>query len=190
MAPGPVKLEDLYHYMPIGARIARGTVGGQSVKNQIENTADGSLNPEPRNWTGGWLFGFSGVSFDFDPALASPNRSSNIKVGGAAFDAAKKYSYASYWFDTDPALINRVPATNIEVAVRDAGSGKAKFVPMANVAGQEQMDGTEVVAQYLNDNLGGTLRSGDLVTPRVNLLKPLPAPACGNPETQPLRGAK
>lgn len=190
VAPGPVKLEDLYHYMPIGPRIARGTIGGQAVKNQIENPADGSLNPDPRNWTGGWLFGFSNVSFDFDPYQASPNRGSNIMVGGVPLDTTKKYTYASYWYNTDPTLINRVAATNIEVAVRDPGTGKALFVPVAAVGGYEQMDGTEVVAQYLQDNLGGTLQTIDLPIHRVNLLKDLPPPVFGNPEVQPLRGAQ
>jgi 2',3'-cyclic-nucleotide 2'-phosphodiesterase (5'-nucleotidase family) len=190
VAPGPVKLEDLYHYMPIGPRIARGTIGGQAVKNQVENPADGSLNPDPRNWTGGWLFGFSNVTFDFDPYQASPNRGSNIMVGGVPLDTTKKYTYASYWYNTDPTLINRVAATNIEVAVRDPGTGKALFVPVAAVGGYEQMDGTEVVAQYLQDNLGGTLQTIDLPIHRVNLLKNLPAPVFGNPEVQSLRGAQ
>jgi 2',3'-cyclic-nucleotide 2'-phosphodiesterase (5'-nucleotidase family) len=190
VAPGPVKLEDLYHYMPIGPRIARGTIGGQAVKNQVENPADGSMNPDPRNWTGGWLFGFSGMTFDFDPYQASPNRGSNIMVGGLPLDTTRKYTYASYWYDTDPTLINRVSASNIQVAVRDPGTGKAKFVPVADIGGYEQMDGTEVVAQYLQDNLGGMLQTFDLPIHRVNLLGNLPSPVFGNPEVQPLRGAQ
>ena len=190
VAPGPVKLEDLYHYMPIGPRIARGTIAGQAVKNQIENPADGSLNPDPRRWTGGWLFGFSGVSFDFDPYQGAGNRASNILVGGAPLvtTPGTTYSYASYWYDTDPALINRVPATNIEVAVRDPATDKALFVPVADVGAYAQMDGTEVVAEYLQDHLGGNLAT--LQTHRVNLLAPLPPPVFGNPEVQPLRGAQ
>lgn len=190
VAPGPVKLEDLYHYMPIGPRIARGTIGGQLVKNQIENPADGSLNPDPRNWRGGWVFGFSGVSFDFDPYQSISNRASNIMVGGEGLDTSGEYSYASYWYDTDPDLINRLPATDIEVAVQDPATGKAMFVPMAEIGNYEQMDGTEVVAQYLQDNLGGTLRTADLETHRINLLQNLPLPVFGNQEIQPLRGAQ
>ncbi len=187
VAPGPVKLEDIYHYMPIGAQIARGDIKGQSLKNQIENPANGSLNPDPRRWGGGWLFGFSGVSFDFDPYQDRGFRASNEKVGGVALDLTATYTYASYWFDTDPALINRVPAMNIEIAVR-GGNGKALFVPIADRFDYPAMDGTEVVAQYLGDNLGGTL--GSLLTHRVNLLKALPPPVFGNYEVQPLRGAR
>ena len=186
VAAGPVRLEDLYHYMPIGPMIARGTIKGQALKNQVENPADGSFNTDPRRWTGGWLFGFSGVTFDIDLSLPNGTRSSNIKVNGAPLVTTANYSYASYWYATDPTLINRVGATNIEVAVRGE-DGKATFVPVANLAGTTPMDGTEVVAQYLQDNLDGTLQSLD--GPRVNLLKPLPGPVFGNAEVQPLRGA-
>jgi 2',3'-cyclic-nucleotide 2'-phosphodiesterase (5'-nucleotidase family) len=188
VAPGPVKLEDLYHFIPIGPRIARGSIAGQAVKNQIENAASGSLDPDPRNWTGGWLFGFSGVTLDFDPYQPAGARASNIQVTGNPLNTASRYSYASYWYDTDPGLINRVPATDIQVAVRDPDTGKARFVPVAQVGGYEQMDGTEVVAEYLQDHLGGNLAA--LEGPRVSLLAPLPPPVYGNPEVQPLRGAR
>ena len=187
IAPGPVRLEDLYHYMPIGAQIAVGNINGQSLKNQIENPADGSLNPDPRQWRGGWVFGFSGVSFDFDPYQSKGFRASNEYVDGAPRDLAAIYSYASYWFAGDPELINRVPATDIHVAVRGA-DGKAVFVPPNQITPENGMDGTEVVAQYLADNLGGTLTT--LETHRINLLKPLPPPVFVNYEIQPLRGAQ
>lgn len=187
IAPGIVKLEDIYHYMPIGAQIARGNIKGGGLKNQIENPADGSMNPDPRNWRGGWLFGFSGVSFDLDPYQTIGNRASNVKVGGQPLDTAASYSYASYWFDTDPGLINRVPATDIEIAVRNT-DGKALFVPLADRVNYPAMDGTEIVWQYLRDNLGGTL--SNLETHRVNLLRPLPAPVFGNYEVQALRGVQ
>jgi S-sulfosulfanyl-L-cysteine sulfohydrolase len=188
VAPGAVRLEDLYHFIPIGPRIARGTITGASLKSQIEDAANGSLNPDPRRWTGGWLFNFSNVTMDLDPYQASPNRASNIRVGGQPLGAASPYTYASYWYSADPGLINRVSATSINVAVRDPDTGKAKFVPVADIGNYEQMDGTEIVAQYLQDNLGGMLYGLDIN--RINLLAPLPAPAYGNPEVQPLKGAQ
>lgn len=187
IAPGIVKLEDIYHYMPIGAQIARGDITGQGLKNQIENPADGSLNPDPRRWRGGWLFGFSGVTFDLDPYQYIGNRASDVRVGGEPLDLTAMYSYASYWFDTDPGLINRVPATDIELAVRGP-DGRALFVPVADRANYPAMDGTEIVWQYLRDNLGGNLSRLD--THRVNLLRPLPPPVFGNYEVQALRGAQ
>ena len=186
VAPGKFKLEDLYHYMPIGAQIAKGTVAGQSLKNQIEQPADGSLNPDPRNWTGGWLFGFSGMSFDLDVYKPAGTKSSNILVNGAALELPTRYSYASYWFAADPGLINRVPAQGILVAIRGT-DGKATFVTPSLITPDNAMDGTEVVSQYLSDVLGGTLTS--LGGSRVNLLQPLPAPAFINLEVQPVKGA-
>lgn len=188
VTPGAVKLEDLYHYMPIGAQIARGTIRGQGLKNQIENPADGSFNADPRRWTGGWLFGFSGISFDIDLYLPRGTRASNVQVNGVPLDTTANYSYASYWYGSDPGLINRVPASNIEVAVHNPADGKALFVPVAEHGNYEPMDGTEIVWQYLRESLGGRLTS--LEGPRVNLLRALPAPVFYNYEVQPLRGAQ
>src|SRR5258708_35623028 len=44
--PGPIKLEDLYHFIPIGPLIAKGTIKGPQLRNQIENSIDGPLNPD------------------------------------------------------------------------------------------------------------------------------------------------
>ena len=98
----------------------------------------------PRQWRGGWLFGFSGVTFDFDPYLSIGNRASNVEVGGAPLLPANTYSYASYWYSADPGLINRVPASNIEVAVR-GNDGKVLFVPLADRSQYPAIDGTEIV---------------------------------------------
>lgn len=192
--PGAIRLEDLYHFMPIGAQIARGTIKGQALKNQIEGAADGSLNPDPRLWTGGWLFNFSAVTMTINPYAAVNNRASAIKVNGADVVLANNYSYASYWYPADPCLINRVNLADaatgcpsLRVAVRGA-DGKASFVTRDLVTPANAMDGTEVVWQYLRDNLGGSLSTLDIN--RTTLTSPLPAPVYINSEVQPLRGAQ
>jgi sulfur-oxidizing protein SoxB len=91
--PGPIKLEDLYHFIPIGPQIAKGTIKGQQLRNQIENSIDGSLNPDVSKWTGGWLFNFSGLRADIDPYGKPGERAVNISV----FDRATKS------FNRDPA---------------------------------------------------------------------------------------
>ena len=101
--------------------------------------------------------------------------------------APKGHKWSAPTYCADPGLINRVPASNIEVAVRDA-SGNALFVPVAERSSYPAMDGTEVVWQYLRDNLGGKL--SNLETHRINLLRALPAPVFGNYEVQALRGAQ
>lgn len=177
VAPGPIRMEDLYHFIPIGPMIARGTIRGQQIKNQIESAAEGSFNPNVADWTGGWLFGFSGVTMDFDAYAGRGSRASSIQVqrfGTAKYeplDLKAEYSYASYYYSSDPNLINVVPSTNIGVLRDEKG----------NV-----LDGVEVVVRYLQSLPDQT---ADPKPNRIRLVKPLPKPQYGNPEVQPLRGA-
>lgn len=172
VAKGPLTMEDLYHFIPIGPQIACGIIKGKQLKNQIENAATGSLNPDVSKWTGGWLFNFSGVTLDFDPNKPNGARASNIRVGGTPLDPEKDYTYASYWYAADPELINVVPAKSIRVLKETDG---------------KPMDGTEVVVRYLNAQPYGMVRTE---IDRIRLLAPLPAPKYGFPEIQPLAGAK
>src|SRR5262249_27711650 len=174
---GAIRMEDLYHFIAIGPLIARGTIKGQQLKNQIENSADGSLSPEIREWTGGWLFGFSGVTLDLDPYGTKGARASNIRVRSretnawAPLDPGATYTYASYYYAHDADLINVVPVTNVTLLKDEAGNA---------------LDAVEVVVRYLQSLPDKT------VTPelnRVRLLKPLPTPRFGNPEIQPLPAA-
>lgn len=169
---GAIKQEDLYHFIPIGPQIAIGTVTGQAVKNQIESAANGSLDPNVANWTGGWLFNFSGLTMDLDPYQANGSRASNILINGTPLSLAGNYTYASYWYATDPAKINALTASNI-VLLKDANGNP--------------MDATEVVVKYLQSLPGQTANPS---LNRIQLLKPLPSPRFNNPEVQPLRGAQ
>lgn len=177
VAPGPIRMEDLYHFIPIGPMIAKGTIRGQQLKNQIENAAEGSFSPKVAGWTGGWLFNFSGVAMDFDAYGGRGARASNIRVlrHGSSVPAPLQvdanYTYASYFYVRDPFLINVVPATNIEVLRDERG---------------RPLDGAEVVVRYLQSLPGKT------VAPemnRIRLVKSLPKPRYGNPEMQPLQGS-
>ncbi len=170
--PGPITLEQLYHFMPTGRQIAVGSLAGASIKNQIENAASGSLDPVISNWTGGWLFNFSGVTMDLDPYQANGRRASNILVNGQALVPTQQYRYAAFWYPEDPTLINVLPATNITVLKDDDGS---------------PLDATEVVVRYL-----ATLpnHTANPQLHRTRLVRPLPAPSFGNHEIQPLRGAQ
>ena len=175
VAPGPIRMEDLYRFIPIGPMIARGTIRGQQIKNQIENAAHGSFSPRVEEWTGGWLFNFSGVTMDFDAYAARGSRASNIRVqrfGGswAPLDVKATYSYASYYYAANPDRINVVPATNISVLRDEKGN---------------LLDAVEVVVRYLESLPGRTVNPEP---DRIRLVKPLPKPQFGNPEIQPLRG--
>src|SRR5437588_2723838 len=175
--PGPITLEDLYHFIPIGPLIAKGTIKGKQLKNQIENSIDGSLNPDVSKWTGGWLFNFSGVRADIDPYAKAGERASNILVADRAtnkwkpLDPEADYSYASYYYARDPDLINTVPASAITIVKDEQG---------------RDLDAVDVVARYL---AGLPQRTTAPKTGRLKLTKPIAAGSFGSPEIQPLRGA-
>ena len=166
--PGPIKLEDLYHFIPIGPQIAKGTIKGQQLRNQIENSIDGSLNPDVSKWTGGWLFNFSGLRADIDPYGKPGERAVNISVFDRAtksfkpLDPAASYTYASYYYARDPDLINTVPATDVTVLKDKDG---------------QALDGVDVLVRYIAGlpNKTTAPRAG-----RLKLIKPLPVARFGH----------
>ena len=175
--PGPIKLEDLYHFIPIGPLIAKGTIKGEQLRNQIENSIDGSLNPDVSKWTGGWLFNFSGLRADINPYSKQGERAVNISVFDRAtkrfkpLDPAASYTYASYYYARDPDLINTVPASDVTVLKDKDGLA---------------LDGVDVVVRYLATlpNKTTAPKAG-----RLKLLKPLPVARSSSEEIQPWRGA-
>lgn len=171
VAPGPIRLEDLYHFMPIGAQIAVGTIRGQDLVDQIEASADGALNPAVDHWTGGGFYGFSGVEIELSPYSPRGQRAVAVRVGDQPLDPRAPYRYAAYWYPGDPELINRLPAQDIRVLTTPEG---------------EPLDATEVVASYLRSLPD---RTADPQLNRVRLTAPLPAPEFGFPVMQPLLGA-
>ena len=176
--PGPIKMEDLYHFLPIGPMIARGTIKGKDLKAQIEGACDGSLNPKVAGWTGGWLFNYSGVTMNVHPFAEKGARASSVMVfdrktnAWAPLDPNADYTYASYYYKRDPDLINVIPATNIEVVKDEKGN---------------PLDAVEVVVRYLQ-SLPGKTANPELN--RIKLLMPLPPTCMGSPEVQPWRGAQ
>ena len=157
--------------------LAKGMIKGRVIKNQIENSVDGSLNPDVSKWTGGWLFNFSGLRADIDPYAKAGERASNILVADRTtnkwkpLDPEADYSYASYYYARDPDLINTVPAGAITIVKDEQG---------------RDLDAVEVVARYL---AGLPQRTTAPKTGRLKLTTPIPAGSFGSPEIQPWRGA-
>lgn len=173
--PGEILLEDLFHYMPVGPQIAKITILGQQLKNQMENSADGAFNDDVFLWTGGWFFGYSGVRADLDPYAPKGSRFTNIEVmrwgtdTWEPLDLTAEYTYAGYWFEQNPQFVNGIMTTGEVDVVTD---------PMGMTT-----DATDVVSRYLVEQ--GIVEP---VTGRINLLEPLPPYLYGNPEIQPLQG--
>lgn len=165
--PGPIKLEDLYHYIPIGPQIACGKLPGHALLSQLEDAIDKVLSPNVERWGGGWLYGYSGLSYDLNPYEEYLSRISNVRINGKIVEPLRQYSIAGYWYDDAPNSINAVPAGNVQVLTN---RGRVK-------------DATEVVVSYL--------KQAGAINPKLNrikLLKPLPKPIRKNREIQPLRG--
>lgn len=112
-AGGAITMEDIYHYIPIVAKLGRTNKAcGADLKFAIENSIGGTFHPDPTLWVGGWMFGYSGLTYDVDgcsgfmgatPVNPSPltfadryrlwntARGTNIKVNGNPVDDREIY---------------------------------------------------------------------------------------------------
>ena len=174
IAPGAIKLEDLYHYIAIGPEVAKTEITGQMLKNYLENNAEGSFSADLFAWAGGWQMGLSGVRYDLDVSATKGNRISNVTLQDPAtgewlpLDTAATYSIAGYWYQQNPANVAGI-------------LGRTAAEPVRGEQG-EVIDGTEVVVNHLKTH------SANPEPNRVRLLSPLPGAAYGSPEMQPLKG--
>jgi 2',3'-cyclic-nucleotide 2'-phosphodiesterase (5'-nucleotidase family) len=175
VAPGPIRLEDLFHYLPVGAQLATTALRGQELVKSIEASADGTFNPDPFGWTGGWVHAFAGVRYDLDVCRGSGERSSNVEVrrhgeaDWSSLDPAATYTVAGYWYPQTPDRVGGMEAAG-EVHVLGGPEGRPRDV-------------TEHVVDHLARHVV------EAEEPPVGLAHPLPEPLTASPEIQPLRGA-
>lgn len=140
----------------------------RSLQQEIELSGNSTMNPIIFKWGGGWVFNYSGISFDFDPngknfnkyGKADSARVTNMAITGGnnnpSNDVAitgtlgEKIVYASYYYDEDANRINRnkiVGPNNrakvgdkIQILAKDANGNLIMVNP------QEYKDGTEAKA--------------------------------------------
>ncbi len=92
----------------------------RSLITEVELAANGSQRPEIPQWTGGWLFNYSGINFDFNVYNGNFNglgRHKKRRVVNATLvdndgnarptNWNSMVSYASYYYDADWNRINR-----------------------------------------------------------------------------------
>jgi sulfur-oxidizing protein SoxB len=131
---GGITMEDIYHYIPIASKLGRTDKAcGADLKFAIEQSIGGTFHPDPGQWTGGWMFGYHGVSYDVDACdgfmgatpvnpipltFADPtrpwstNRGSNIKVNGVAMDDHELYdNRATIGGVANPTFQQCIPST-------------------------------------------------------------------------------
>lgn len=75
--------EDLYHFLSIGPQVAVTELTVGALNNQSESAADSCMNPNVTAWAGGWMFNFSGVTFDLNPY--GVNRQVNAAVSDPSY---------------------------------------------------------------------------------------------------------
>lgn len=134
VAPGPITLGDIYHYMPIGAMVAKASIPAtpldepadkrgnldwpRNLLQEIELSGNSSMDPLVTEWSGGWVWNYSGIHFDFEPF--NPNfkpalHNNGSRVSNAILQDAVntplsekgQVMYASYYYDGDPNRVNR-----------------------------------------------------------------------------------
>lgn len=173
VAAGPIRLEDLYHYMPVGPQIAVATVKGDAVLADIERSADGVFHPDPFKWTGGWLDAYAGLRFGLDAAATTDARISDVQVqrfgqaGWTPLEPDGDYRVAGYWYARRPGKIGSLDVESARTLRGHDGAVR---------------DACDVVV----DDLAGGGADPDMSG--IRLVAPLPGPLHGNPEIQPLRG--
>jgi 2',3'-cyclic-nucleotide 2'-phosphodiesterase (5'-nucleotidase family) len=173
LPPGPIRLEDLYHWLPLGSRVAAGAVTGRQVREQLERSAHGSLAEDPSEWTGGWLFAYSGLRAELDPDGAKGGRLVSVDV--TAPDGSwrpladeRTYRFAAIYHPEAPNQLNGLEVASVDLVRDDAG---------------QALDVVEVVRAHLASLPEMTARP---TTGRLRLTRPLRRPRYGNPELQPL----
>jgi len=64
---GGITMEDIYHFIPIAAKLGRTTKAcGADLKFAIENSIHNTFHFDPVQWAGGWMFGYNGLNYDVD----------------------------------------------------------------------------------------------------------------------------
>jgi hypothetical protein len=93
---GPITYGDLFHWIPLAARIGKASpVFGGNLQDQVNQSTRSVFDPNPANWRGGWMFGYSGVTYDLNASRPHGCRGKNIKVGGVPIDT-KAYFKSVY----------------------------------------------------------------------------------------------
>jgi len=168
---GDIRREDIYHFIPIGPFIAKGEMSGATIKEILESSADASLAKSSKDWKGGWLFGWSGLHFNLNYYDKKGARISNVTVLDTKtgkylpLDMEKVYTVASYNYDEEPGLINKIEAKNV-IRVQNSKD--------------EDIDATEVIEAYLKEHNAAPSIN------RITLEYMLPSPKYKNKELQPL----
>lgn len=196
----PITMEDIFHYIPVAPKLGRSPKAcGGDFKTQVENSSAGTFNPDPNLWTGGWMFGYSGVTFDLDACGGfagdgTTERGSNIKLNGVLVnttdqynkttltcDIGPEYTNTGYWFADDPTTVNNCnPCRGRLIQLITNDLQVVDLVPGAPLPDNASLlDITEAVVMYLRapasevrgglPGIGGTVTANNLPLHRLTV---------------------
>lgn len=216
----PITMEDIFHFIPVAAKLGKSPKAcGFDLKFQAEQSTDGTFSPDATKWTGGWMFGYSNVTYDLDAcggylADGVTERATNMKVGGVAVNVTDKYnaatascvsgapgySVAGYWYAEDPNTINNCnPCRGRMIQAVDTSLNTViAFDPLATThplpLSSSLLDVTEAVVKYLQaptskGGLGGVVTANNLKLHRITVKRLPTIRPYGFDMIQPLKGA-
>jgi S-sulfosulfanyl-L-cysteine sulfohydrolase len=119
--PDTVTQADLWNLLPMDARMKRGWVTGQELRDYLEHELELVYAKDPMRLNGGWGPRASGLRFVFDAHAGHGQRVVSIKVNGTEIKADGRYSIAGCEREGEP----------MDVICRHRGTHDAQVLPMS-----------------------------------------------------------
>jgi S-sulfosulfanyl-L-cysteine sulfohydrolase len=119
--PETVTEADLWNLLPMDARMKRGWVTGQELKDYLERELEMVYADNPMQLNGGWGPRASGMTFVFDAHAPFGRRVVSIKVNGRDTEQAGRYTIAGCEREGEP----------MDVICRHRGTHDAEVLPMS-----------------------------------------------------------
>ena len=82
---------------------------GETIKTVLEDVADNLFNPDPYYQQGGDMVRVGGLSYACDPNAGAGRRISDMRLGGQALDASRKYKVAGWAPVAEEARSQKLP---------------------------------------------------------------------------------
>ena len=119
--PASITEADLWNLLPMDARMKRGWVTGQELRDYLEHELDLVYAKDPMRLNGGWGPRASGMQFAFDARGGRGRRLVSIKINGSDVKADARYTIAGCEREGEP----------LDVICRHRGTHDAQVLPMS-----------------------------------------------------------
>lgn len=116
---GPVTEGDLWHLLPLDARLKVGWVTGSELKAYLEDELELVFSSDPWKLSGGWGPRASGLAMTYVALAPAGGRLKSVKVDGKEVDDEARYTIAGCERDGEP----------LDVVCRHRGTHDVKVLP-------------------------------------------------------------